>query len=187
MSEPSVKDPWSEEQRALLETRTRAVAHRAEVAVNVVGTEVLRVLVAGEPCALQTARIRGVAEILRLTPLPHAPPEVAGLTVRGGSVLPVFYLRAVLGLPLSALPEHGRMVLLGAKEEDQLGLVVDAIEGTARLDLSTLREPPPTVAAEVKAVLLGMDPQGTMVLDLDALLASPRLIIDIPLPRVGRS
>ena len=50
-----------------------------------------------------------VAEVTKLTPLPHAPPEVAGLTARGGAVYPVFHLRAVLGLPLAALPEHGRI------------------------------------------------------------------------------
>ncbi|AKT39697.1 chemotaxis protein CheW [Chondromyces crocatus] len=179
-------DRWTAEQKTLLETRTRAIALPIDVGQARPELEVLRVKVAGEPCALQTSRIRGVAEILRLTPLPHAPPEVAGLTVRGGTVVPVFYLRAVLGLPLTALPEHGRMVLLG-KDDEMVGLVVDAIEGTTPLDLASLQEPPPTVAPEVAAVLLGVDHDGTTVLDLDALFASSRLFIDIPLPRMART
>ena len=173
---------WSPEARALLETRTRAVARPADEAdPRNKGTEVLWLRVAGERYAIPLTGVCGVAELVRLTPLPHAPPEVAGLTVRGGDIVPVFYLRAVLGLPLTTLPEHGRIVLLG-ESEGVLALVVDAIEGSTRIALDTLMKPPGTVGPDVAALLLGVDAEGAPVLDPDGLLGSPRLVVDIHLP-----
>lgn len=184
MSEPT-DAPWSPEMTALLEARTRAVARPPEPMERIGRTESLRMRVAGETYALPAASVRAVAELTRLTPLPYAPPEVAGLTVRGGSVIPVFYLRAVLGLPLTALPEFGRIVLLGG-DDDLLALAVDAVEGTTALLAQALREPPPTVGPLARPLLLGIDSDGVPVLDPDALLASPRLFVDIPLARAER-
>lgn len=177
--------PWAPGAFSVLEARTRAVARPPAPPEVHARAEALRLRVAGEPYALPASAVRAVAELTRLTPLPYAPPEVAGLTVRGGGVLPVFHLRAVLGLPLSALPEFGRIVVLG-EDQDALALVVDAVEGIVPLAAGVLGEPPPTVGPEARALLLGIGADGVPVLDPDALLASPRLFVEIPLARAER-
>ncbi len=109
----SKANDWSEEDRAILEARTRSLAAHAELREEAAGVDVLVLRVGGERYTLPADAVRAVAALARLSPLPHAPPTVAGLTARGGVILPVFHLRAVLGLALTALPEYGRIVLLG--------------------------------------------------------------------------
>jgi purine-binding chemotaxis protein CheW len=96
-------------------------------------------------------------------------------------IVPVFHLRAVLGLALTALPEYGRIVLLG-EGSGQLALIVDAVEGTTRVDPTSLRPAPSTLAAMAGALIRGVDRDGVPLLDPEALLASDRLFIDIVPP-----
>ncbi len=181
MSAVFAGDGWSDEDRAILDARTRALAARGEAREVGVGVEALVLRVGGERYTLPAEAVRAVAALARLSPLPHAPPWVAGLTARGGVIVPVFHLRAVLGLALTALPEYGRIVLLG-EGSGQLALIVDAVEGTTRVDLATLRPAPPTLAAGAGALIRGVDGDGVPLLDAEALLASDRLFIDIVPP-----
>lgn len=181
MSPRSPEDPWSDEDRAILEARTRSLAARPgerEVGARI---EALVLRVGGERYTLPADAVRAVAALARLSPLPHAPPSVAGLTARGGAIVPVFHLRAVLGLALTALPEYGRIVLLG-EGSGQLALIVDAVEGTTRVDPTSLLPAPPTLAAAAGALIRGVDREGVPLLDPGALLASDRLFIDIVPP-----
>lgn len=181
MSSSSDDERWSDEDRAILEARTRALAAHAEQRDEGAGVDVLVLRVGGERYTLPSDAVRAVAALARLSPLPHAPPSVAGLTARGGVILPVFHLRAVLGLALTALPEYGRIVLLG-EGSGQLALIVDAVEGTSRVDVAALRPAPPTLTAAAGALIRGVDGDGVPLLDPEALLASDRLFIDIAPP-----
>lgn len=172
---------WSDDDRAILEARTRALAAPVDLHEVNVGVEALVLRVGGERYTLPAEAVRAVAALVRLSPLPHAPPSVAGLTARGGVIVPVFHLRAVLGLALNALPEHGRIVLLG-EGSGQLALIVDAVEGTTRVDVATLRPAPPPLLAAAGALIRGIDAAFVPMLDPEALLASDRLFIDITAP-----
>jgi purine-binding chemotaxis protein CheW len=176
-----IEPSWTEEERALLEARTRALSAPAAQPPSSATIEAIALRVGGERYAIAASEVRAVAALARLTPLPHAPPEVAGLTARGGAILPVFHLRAVLGLALSTLPEHGRIVLLG-QGDDLLALVIDAVEGFHAIDVSALREAPPTVSPAARELIRGLDPAGVPLLDPAALLAHSRLFIDIAPP-----
>ncbi|MDB4930354.1 MAG: Positive regulator of CheA protein [Myxococcaceae bacterium] len=173
---------WDDATRALLDARTRAVAARSTLLGRSDLHDALGLRVAGEQYAIAAHAIRGVAAVSRLTALPHAPPEVAGLIARGGEIIPAFHLRVVLGLPLGALPEYGRIVLMG-DGADALALVVDAVEHLGAIEPDELREPPDGIAPSVRAFLRGVDRRGIPLIDHDALLASPRLYVEIPVPR----
>ncbi len=178
MSALCLGDRWSDEDRVILDARTRALAASGELHAVGAGIESLVLRVGGERYTLPAHAVRGVAALSRLSPLPHAPPSVAGLTARGGVIVPVFHLRAVLGLALTALPEYGRIVLLG-EGSGQLALIVDTIDGTTRVDPDALLPAPPTLAAAAGALIRGVDAEGCPFLDPEALLASDRLFIDI--------
>jgi chemotaxis signal transduction protein len=177
MSNPGDLD---QELRAILEARTRTLARPVQTEERA-PTLSLVVRVAGERYGIDASTIASVAELRHLTPVPHAPPEVAGLTARGGAVMPVFYLRSVLGLELTSLPEYGRVVIVGEGER-ALALAVDAIEGLEPVDLDALAPPPPSLRA-ARGLLRGVDASGLAVLDDGALLSDARLVVDVPLPR----
>ena len=91
--------PWNAETRALLSARSEALSRPLERGVPPGALTVIRLRAGGEVYALPLAALRAVTLVGRLTPLPHAPPEVAGLVTRGGRILPAFYLGGVLGIP----------------------------------------------------------------------------------------
>ncbi|APR85448.1 Positive regulator of CheA protein activity [Minicystis rosea] len=172
---------WSAEDHAILLARTRALSAAKNEGDAAGLLEVITLRIGGEAYLIPAAAVRAVADLVKLAPLPHAPPEVAGLTVRNGEILPVFHLRAVLGLALSALPEQSPMVLLG-EGADAVALIADAVEGVRLIDPTALREAPPTLSAAARALVRGVGADGIPLLDPGALLASPRLFVDIPPP-----
>ena len=175
-------DDLDDVSRAVLDARTRAVAARPMLLGRSDRHDALGLRVAGEQYAIAAHAVRGVAAVSRWTALPYAPPEVAGLIARGGEIIPAFHLRVVLGLPLGALPEYGRIVLVG-DGADSLALVVDAVEHLGPIEPDELREPPEDIAPTVRAFLRGIDRRGIALIDHAALLASPKLFVEIPVPR----
>jgi len=170
---------WSPEERAILDARTRALARPTAQTARSRGADlVLRV--SGERYAIAASEVIAVAALTRLTPLPHAPPELVGLTSRSGRVLPVFDLRAVLGLPLATLPEHARMIILGTGDSP-VAVTVDAVDPSEADTSGELTEPPSTTSTSLRRVLLGIDAAGALHLDTRALLE--RLVVDIPSPQ----
>ncbi len=162
---------------ALLDARTRAVATPV-TPPGEGGERGLALVVAGERYAVPARAVRAVAELRRVTPLPHAPPHVAGLTAWGGAAVPVFHLRALLGLALAALPEYGRVVLVG-EGADAIGLVVDAVhDGGALAPAAAGPGPAPFVRASSDG--------GAPLLDVDALAASDLTAVDIAPPAAHR-
>lgn len=164
---------------ARLDARTRAVAAPLR-RVGTAAEPCLALTVAGERYALAARAVRAVAELRRLTPLPHAPEHVAGVTAWSGHVVPVFHLRVMLGLSLAALPEYGRVVFLG-DGADTFGVVVDAVHDAGALvevpgeaALASSHAPRPLVRA--------MTPDGVAVLDAAALCASELTTVRIAAP-----
>ncbi|MBI2393072.1 MAG: chemotaxis protein CheW [Deltaproteobacteria bacterium] len=169
--------------RRILEARTRALAAAPDRSIHD-EIEAVSLVVGGERYEMTSEAISAVAEIRRLCALPHAPPELLGLTLRRGAVLPVFDLRIVLGAPLTALPEHGRLIVLGRAGED-VALAVDAIAGMRAIPRSELRDAAP-IATPTGAWFRGIDADGVPVIDSGALLDSDRLVVDISPRGVGR-
>jgi purine-binding chemotaxis protein CheW len=184
----NAKGGFDETDTALLDARTRALARAPDEDPSAVvrHIEVVLLRTAGESYALSTRSVQYVAELTRLTPVPHAPAVVAGLTALRGEVLAVFALRPVLGLELSALPEHARVVLVG-HGNNRVALAVDAVLGPLPLALDDLSPPMTGPGPTGQTLIRGIDPTGIALLDADALLADERLFIDIPLSKVEDS
>lgn len=165
-------------EQAILETRTRALAERGSVSSRAERLDAVAVVVGGERYALDASIVQTVIALSRITALPHAPAHVAGLIVHAGVVMPVFHLRAILDLPLSALPERGHVLLVG-DQHPELALVVDVVEGVHPLDLTKLGAPPASLSPGARELVRGTDDNGVPLLDGRALLRSERLYVDI--------
>jgi purine-binding chemotaxis protein CheW len=165
----------------LLERRTEQLARRIDHAV-VVAEPLLILRIGGDRYGLAPVAVRAVTELRKITPLPHVPPRVLGLTSRGGSVIPVFELRAVLGLPLTTLPEYGRIVICG-EDCDEIALAVEAVEQSTAVSADDITPLPPSASATLRGFARGVAPGSVVVLDHAALLASELLFVDAPIPR----
>jgi chemotaxis signal transduction protein len=89
--------------------------------------EVVLVELGDRRLAVATARVREVAQVAALTPVPTAPPPVAGLTHLRGQILPVIDLAGPT--PRPARPNDPLLVIeLGAA---RAALLVDRVIGVA--------------------------------------------------------
>lgn len=167
---------WTAAERAVLATRTRALA--APLAeVEPTATESVVVLAMGpERCAIPTSFVHGIVRLAHLARLPGVERHVAGLFAYQGEVLVAFHLHALLDASLAALPEYARVVLVG-RDAPEAALVVERVEAIAAVDMSDLREPPPEISARTRRILLGVDPHGVPVVDGTALMASDALFV----------
>lgn len=174
MSAPE-DDGW---RRAVLDRRTAALARARSITAPT--TEVMILSVAGERFGLLPREVIAVAALRHATPLPHAPPHVLGVSTFAGAVVPVVHLFSVLGVPLAALSEHGRVVILGEREDAIAVAVNEVTIGSIEPPVIPL---PDTASAILRSCAHGVDTQGLVILDGAAILASPLLNIEIATPR----
>lgn len=115
----------------------------------------------------------------RITPVPGVPDWVAGVTSRRGQILSVLDLARYLGLPGEATTGERPMVTVTSPDME-LVLLVDEVLAVETLPLAHVREPAGTMAALPDEYVQGVVEQDAgllVLLDLSALLADPRLII----------
>ncbi len=95
--------------------------HRIDTNKNLVGF-----IVGDVHYAIDISRVREIVNPLPVTPLPHTPMEVTGVSDHRGDVVPVIDLRARFGLPPKE-DERGTKWILINLAEHVVGLVVDAV------------------------------------------------------------
>lgn len=93
--------------------------------------------VAGEPLAIRTSDITGVAKRRRIVPLPTDVPGLLGITALRGTLLPVYDLAILLGLPEQT--GEGSWLVLAAPQTP-LGLLFDEFQGQVEIERPCLYE-----------------------------------------------
>ena len=96
--------------------------HRAEAQKSLVGF-----VVGPVSYAVDIARVREIVNPLEVTPLPHMPAEVAGVTDHRGEVIPVIDLRVRFGLEHAENGRSTKWILLHAGGERSVGIIVDSV------------------------------------------------------------
>ena len=168
----SFYDHFSENEIAILRARAERIASTQQQTNEGDIFSALAVKVSGETYALPMDALTAVYEGYTIVPLPCVPSFVAGIVNVRGQVLPVVDLAILLGVPGEAVK---RSLLIISNDEFSLGLSVEAVGDVITILTSTL-QPVPTALNHVylRAVL----PNGTSLLDLEAILNDPSLIVD---------
>jgi purine-binding chemotaxis protein CheW len=137
-------------------------------------TEYVTVAIADQWFGLPIARVQDVFKPDRLTRVPLAAPEIAGVLNLRGRIVTAIDMRCRLGLPPR---EAGKqpMAVGVACEAESYGLLVDAVGEVIKL-ADDLREPNPInldrTLAHISAGVHRRDQQLMVVLDLDRVLTS---------------
>jgi purine-binding chemotaxis protein CheW len=171
------RDTFTDEAaRAALDARALALARPAEVPV-LPGSqrEMVRFRAAGQAYALESRFILEVMRAPELTLLPGAPPLLRGLTLLRGEVLPVVELAPLFGRP--AASGTGPVLVVGTTRAE-LGLRTDEVSEVAVLTAAELLAAPASLEDEAGALVSGVSPDGTLVLEGEALLADERLVFE---------
>ena len=105
----------------------------------------------GVTYALDIARVVEILRAQPITPVPRTGPEVAGLINVRGRIVPAIDLRLRLGHPAQAAP----MNLLVTTPTGIASLLVDRVGDVHEVEPEQLSEPPPTLPAEARGLVVG--------------------------------
>ncbi len=136
------------------------------------GVELLSFLIGDQYFCLDIMSVREIRGGTRATPLPHAPAYMRGVINLRGVVLPVMDLARRLDLDTAA--DTGRKVIIVvARGERSLGLLVDAVSDILTVPEAALQAPPELPADAGRSFISSLaivDGRMIRVLDLGAVL-----------------
>lgn len=156
----------------VLAERARLLAEPGEERAPV-GESHLLAAAGGAKVALPTARARNVVAARPLSRLPGSGAAIIGLAAVQGGLVPVVDLSLLIAGAGGGAAAYGQLLLIDDRAS-RLGLRVDRVEGLISLgdaEHGARSAEPSTTPGLVARVA----PGGVLVLDLDALLADPRL------------
>jgi purine-binding chemotaxis protein CheW len=167
-----------ERARAVLRERARALARVPAAADPGAATlEVVTFALAGEQYAIEARYVREVVRLTDCTPLPGAPPFLAGVINLRGDILAVIDLRGFLGVAGQGLSDLSRVLVLG-EDRAEFGVLADAAHEVRALRADEVLPPPASVAGAGREFLRGVTGEALIVLDGGVLLRDGRLFID---------
>lgn len=162
----------------VLEERARTLARpRTSAPAPVQALELLVFSLGEERYGIETVHVLEVVPLRGLTPVPCVPDFVAGVVHHRGRILPVLDLGRFVGFGARASAETGRVVSLEVGVMT-FGILADSVAGIVQASAEELAPPPLRDEAGGRTFLRGMTADRVAVLDVEALAADPRLVIN---------
>ena len=162
----------------VLRARARALARAPERDATTLGSlELLEFRLARESYALETRHVAEVVALNDLTPLPCTPPFVRGIVNVRGRVVPVLDIKQFFDLPDQGLTDLHRIILVHGNDLE-FGVLADVIVGVRSIRVESLQPSLPTLTGIRAEYLKGVTAERLVVLDLERLLADPKIIVN---------
>ena len=160
----------------VLEERAAALARSSDDDETSGETISIVVLVVGdERYGVDVQDVQEIEPLDKLTPIPGTPAFWAGVVNLRGSMYPVLDIERYLSLPATAA-ENPKVALV-SRGGLSVGLLVDEVAEIRKVRSSEIG--PPVADGSSKAeVVRGVTPDMLSVLDLEALLADPALVVE---------
>jgi purine-binding chemotaxis protein CheW len=161
----------------LLEQRARELARNERSEDNSGGEEVLAFQLGESSYALPVRFVLEVQPLGRYTALPGTPAIVVGLVNVRGRLLAALDFRPLLDIAQTP-PPPGAALLIVSAGGVEVGLLADSVLEVRRGD-AVLATSPAASAGQSAAWVRGVDSHLCLQIDLPALLADPRLVVDV--------
>jgi purine-binding chemotaxis protein CheW len=161
----------------VLEERARALARSTDEDESSGETIGMVVLAVGEErYGVEVQDVQEIEPLDKLTPIPGTPGFWSGVVNLRGSMYPVLDIERYLGLPSAEQVESPKVALV-SRNGLSVGLLVDEVPEIRQVRVSEIG--PPVADGSSKAeVVRGVTPDMLSVLDLEALLSDPVLVIE---------
>lgn len=114
-------------------------------------------------CALDAAGIQEVIRLGPVTPVRHAPPEVAGIVNLRGKIVTILDLGMQLGFA-KALPSSDSRIFIIEDRNEFLGLIVDRVAEVVEVERDEWQAPPANVPFGQARFFQGVYRRGARVI-----------------------
>jgi purine-binding chemotaxis protein CheW len=178
-AEPApVAAPAAADITPILEERARALSRSSEDDVASGETIGMVVLAVGdERYGVEVQDVQEIEPLDKLTPIPGTPAFWTGVVNLRGSMYPVLDIERYLGLPASGGAENPKVALV-SRGGLSVGLLVDEVAEIRQVRSSEIGPPVADGSSAKAEVVRGVTPDMLSVLDLEALLADPALVVE---------
>lgn len=175
----SFYDRFGEDEQALLRMRAERAALSSLDTPEVLATiDTLVVMLGDEPYGLPLRSLTAAYQVTTpIIPVPCTPPFVAGVVNIRGHVVPVIDLAVLLGASSTTTSDFTAIVV--ANNDDMtVAFHVNAIGDAILVKIGELVPVSGLFDLAKREYLQGALPDGTIVLNMDAILNDPALIVD---------
>ncbi|MFY9114399.1 MAG: chemotaxis protein CheW [Dethiobacteria bacterium] len=128
-----------------------------------------------EEFAVNIQQVREVLKIARITPLPRSIDFIEGVINLRGEIIPVIDLCKRFGLDRNDKRDESGRIIIVEIEDNEVGLIVDAVTEVIRLSQDSIQLPPANVAGTRTDLIQGigkMDERLIIILNLDKILTT---------------
>ncbi|MDD3518394.1 MAG: chemotaxis protein CheW [Chromatiales bacterium] len=168
--------PAEAEARRILAERLDALARVEDEAPQEGEPMILFRLGREERYAVPLVRCEEIVPDAAITPVPCTPRFIAGVINRRGEVLTVLDPAAFFQVEAAAMAGNDVLVVRAAGQT--VGLRVDEVLGRLGVDMRALAPAIPSVGVSNLAWVRGIHGGNTTVIDVDAMLADPAILVD---------
>ena len=173
----SIHSRFSDKELEILQARAQRIAGATQGDQEDDIVTALVVKARSETYALPLETITAVYDEIPVIPVPCVPPFVAGIANIRGHIIPVIDLAVLLDVPGEQTTDTTALVVT-ANDEMSIAFCVEAIGEVMPLLKESLSPLPETLAVTKTTYLQGTLADGTVLLDLDAILHDPALIVN---------
>ena len=127
---------------------------------------------AGTTYALRGTEVLKLEMIEHITPVPNARPELEGVVLSQGEVIPAVSLRTLFGFPKETHDIRSRLLVVQAGER-KLGLIADSAREFKNIPADIISKPPESLDGRSGDYLSGiatLDERLILILDLQELV-----------------
>jgi len=138
---------------------------------------VVEFILAPEKYAIDGSLVSEVLPLNNLTIIPGVPSFITGIMNIRGKITSIVNLKRFFNLKEKGLTALSKILVI-KHQLMEFGIVTDEIIGINQLDIGSLSPPPVTLQGEGAGYILGVTPEGTILLDAVAILSDNALIIN---------
>ena len=140
-------------------------------------TDILRFRLMYREYAIVMKYIREVLIYDRLTPVPGTPEYISGIFALRGEIISLVDLRKYFSLPRTGITDLNLVIVL-TDGNITFGILADYITDIGRIKINQLKNPKEQYFGIDSRFIKGIADEKIIVLDAEALLANPDMIID---------
>lgn len=177
MADRHTGPPEREHTRRTLEQRAHALARPPDAEEPAGTLEMVVLTLGGERYAVDAQHVREVLVLAGLAPVPGTPAFWSGLVNVRGTLYPVLDLARYLSLPDAGPADRPRSVVLVCGARLTIGIAVDGTPETRRVPTAAIGPALAGVPQALRAIVRGITDDLLTILDVEALLADPTLVV----------
>ncbi len=173
-----LQEHFSPEDFAILKERARRVVNAPHDDDSIILQPTLDTFLGDRVYVLPIDMLTAIHDEIEVVRVPKAPSFVCGVANIRGRIIPVLDLGVLLGI--RAQPLTGMPVLVGASDDHlTITLAVDRVGAIRTIPAQTLDPVPPGLGIAHPEYLMGTLPDGTILVDVNAILADPDIVVNI--------